>query len=65
MTNEEIQTRLNVIAETLLTACRKADYIAESTQNPTQVQLDFIQKNCNDSFWELKHLIRELQNKKA
>jgi hypothetical protein len=65
MTNKEIQTRLNVIAETLLTACRKADHIAESTQNPSQVQLDFVQKNCNDSFWELKQLIHELEKHKA
>jgi len=54
-----------MIAETLLTACRKADHIAESTQNPSQVQLDFVQKNCNDSFWELKQLINDIEKHKA
>ncbi len=63
MTNEDINIRLNQISETLLKACRKADQIAESTQNPTQGQLDFVQENCNESFWMLKSLIKEIEMK--
>lgn len=60
-----MKNELNEIAELLSHARRRANAIAESTQNPSQTQLDKLAEGLNEADQRLDNLLREMDEPKA
>jgi archaellum component FlaC len=59
MNNLEYQTELQAVLNILRDASNRANRIAESTQNPSQVTLDTLAEQVNDARQRLAILIQD------
>lgn len=59
MNNLEYQTELHAILKLLDSVSRRAERVAESTQNPEQVTLDTLAEEANEARQRLGNLIRD------
>lgn len=59
MNNLEYQTELHAVLKLLESVSKRADRVAESTQNPEQGTLDRLAEEANEARQRLGNLIRD------